>query len=243
MNTHVDISIVLPVYNQADHIATIAADYLATLENLKQSVELILVVNGNNDGSLECCRDLESKYEQVKVLDLKRPGWGRAVRAGLEAASGNVLCYTNSARTSTYCLALHIMLAVAHPDLVIKANRRLRYPLMRRLGSVLYNAQCRNLFDLAVWDVNGTPKAFSRATYDQLDLKEDGDLIDVELLIRCKFLGRQILEVPVVTEVRHGGESTTNIGSALKMYSGAFRMWRHWKDGACRGEDAACHDL
>jgi len=234
MSGPVDISVVLPVYNQADHIAAITHSYLTTLANLRQTVELILVVNGNLDGSLDQCRALESKHEQVKILNIERSGWGRAVKAGLEAASGNVLCYTNSARTSAHYLALHILLAVAHPELVIKANRRLRHPFMRRIGSVMYNAQCRNLFGLGVWDVNGTPKAFSRATFDKLQLKEDGDLIDVELLARCKLLGCQVLEVPIVSEMRHGGESTTNMGSALKMYWGAFRLWRNWKIGKIR---------
>ena len=118
------------------------------------------------------------------------------------------------------------MLALANPGLVIKANRRLRHPFVRRMGSVFYNVQCRNLFDLPVWDVNGTPKVFSRDVLDHLDLKENGDLIDLEFIVRCKELGIQILEVPIVSTVRHGGESTTNWVSAIKMYWGAFRMWR-----------------
>lgn len=218
------VSVVLPVYNQADHIEQIVGNYIAALDALKYPVEILLVVNGDRDGSLECCGKLERELDSVRVLHNEAPGWGLAVRTGLAAAKGDILCYTNSARTEPHVLALHIILAAANPGMVIKANRRLRYPFMRRLGSVLYNVQCRTLFDLPVWDLNGTPKVFDRDLFPALDLREDGDLIDLEFILRCKQLNRQILEVPIVSAMRHGGESTTKIGSGLKMYWGAFRM-------------------
>jgi glycosyltransferase involved in cell wall biosynthesis len=220
------VSVILPVYNQADHVEHIVDSYLAALDNLKQSIEIILVVNASSDGSLERCQALANSCPSLKVLNNNQPGWGRAVRTGLAEAKGGLLCYTNSARTSSYALALHIMLALANPGLVIKANRRLRHPFLRRIGSVLYNVQCRTLFDLPVWDVNGTPKVFSREALDILDLKENGDLIDLEFIVRCKQVGLQILEVPIVSTVRHGGESTTNWVSAFDMYWGAYRLWR-----------------
>ncbi len=231
------VSIVLPVYNQGDHIEHIAQSYFRALDNLKHSAEILLVVNASRDGSLERCRKLESEYDSVRVFHNELPGWGRAVRTGLAEARGEVICYTNSARTDAYTLALHVMVAVTNPTLVIKANRRLRHPFMRRLGSVLYNVECRTLFDLPVWDVNGTPKIFSRDVCKQLDLQEDGDLIDLEFILRCKQLGLQILEVPIVSSVRHGGESTTNYYSAVKMYWGAFRMlqWTKQRNSAGRG--------
>lgn len=219
-----DMSIVLPVYNQADHIRDLVKGYLRALDSLRHSAEIILVVNASRDGSLECCRSLEDDDNRVRVIHTSQPGWGRAVRNGLSEARGSVLAYTNSARTSPYILALHLMLAIANPGLVIKANRRLRHPLLRRIGSVLYNVECRTLFDLPVWDINGTPKVCSKETFERLNLKENGDLVDLEFILRCNELNLQILEVPIVSTVRHGGESTTNILSAIKMYCGVVRM-------------------
>lgn len=222
--TEPQVSVILPVYNQADHIAGIVKGYAEVLDNLKHPTELILVVNASADGSLERCRDLDLSYPEVRVLHDEKPGWGRAVRTGIQAARGDILCYTNSARTSPYTLALHVMLAFANPGMVIKANRKLRYPIQRKLGSVLYNFECRMLFDLPVWDVNGTPKVFHRDMRDKLDLQENGDLIDLEFVVKCERLGLQILEVPIVSMTRHGGESTTNYSSAFKMYWGALMM-------------------
>jgi glycosyltransferase involved in cell wall biosynthesis len=223
------ISIVLPVYRQFDHIEEIVKTYLATLDNFKHSFEIILVVNGTRNGSLLVCQELAGFHPSIRSIYSEKAGWGRAVRMGIGMVQGQVICYTNSARTTPYTLISLIMLAIANPEYVLKANRRLRYPIIRRIGSVLYNVQCRYLFDLAVWDINGTPKVFSRDLFESLALKEDGDLIDLEFVIKCKLQGLRILEVPIVSSERHGGRSTTNFFSAFKMYQGAFRMWHDMK--------------
>ena len=227
----VDISVILPIYNQADHVERIVSSLVAALSHFKHTIELLLVVNGNKDNSLECCRQIARTHSQVHIIHLEIPGWGRAVRAGLAEARGNILCYTNAARTSPEVLALHIMLALANPGFAIKARRLLRYPLFRRLASVVYNIECRSLYNLSVWDVNGTPKVFSRDAYDLFNLRENGDLIDVEFILNCQANGIQILEVPIVSSERHGGESTTHFLSALKMYWGAIKMFRRFKNG------------
>jgi len=226
MSGRPEISIVLPIYNQADHVERVVNGYLAAFQSLRHDAEFVLVVNGNRDGSLDRCRHLAAGNPSIQCVHNEVPGWGLAVRTGLAAATGDMLCYTNSARTTAHILAMHVMVALANPGWVIKANRRLRHPFVRRVGSVLYNVQCRYLFDLPVWDVNGTPKVFDRRAYERLDLREDGDLIDVELLVKCKILNLPILEVPIVSVERHGNESTTNYSSAFTMYRGAFRLWR-----------------
>ena len=231
MSSKPEISVVLPVYNQADHIEKIVRGYLAVFESLRHPTEFILVVNGNRDGSLEHCRRLEKDAPGVIAIHNEKPGWGLAVRTGLNAAKGQILCYTNSARTSPHILAMHIMLATANPGWVIKANRKLRHPFVRKFGSVLYNLQCRYLFDLPAWDVNGTPKVFSREQFAKLGLEEDGDLVDVEFIVKCRDNGFRILEAPIVSPIRHGNASTTNYGSAVKMYWGAFRLWRRLNHG------------
>ena len=220
------LSIILPVYFQEDHIGGILDRYLSAVESLNHRFEIITVVNGTTDRSLEICTEFMRKDDRIVALDEKDGGWGLAVRAGLEAARGEVLCYTNSARTDPHNLVALLALGIARPQSVFKASRRLRYPLARRLGSVLFNFQCRSLFDLAVWDINGTPKVLSREAMEDLDLQESGDLIDLELVVKCRTRGWQIIDVPIVSSERHGGGSTTGLRSAFRMYLGAYRRWK-----------------
>jgi glycosyltransferase involved in cell wall biosynthesis len=222
------VSIVLPVHRQADHIANAVEEYEARLATLGLPHETILVVNGPPDGSLETCRAMEAKFSTVRVVAEPEAGWGRAVRRGLREAGGDLLCYTNSARTSAADLVLLILYAVANPGVVIKANRKIRESWRRRLGSLVYNLECRALFDLSYWDINGTPKVFPRAHDRLVSLTRDDDLIDLEFNVICRRAAYPLLEVPVFSYRRHGGSTTTRYTSAVRMYVGAYRLWRAW---------------
>src|SRR5262245_30421307 len=110
------VSIVLPVYNQADHIGAIVAEYEAALAKLPRPHELLLVVNGCRDRSLEVCQGLAGTHAGIRAIHSERGGWGLAVRHGLRAARGDLLCYTNSARTSPQDLALCLLYGVVYPN-------------------------------------------------------------------------------------------------------------------------------
>jgi len=220
------ISIVLPVHNQADHILGVLQEYESALADLPVPHEYVLVVNGSTDGSLEICRGYAEGHEAAKVIHSRRAGWGHAVLLGLEAAGGGLLCYTNVARTAGKELALVLLSATLHPDVVVKANRKIRDSWQRRVGSLLYNLECRALFDLSYWDVNGTPKAFPRTFDKLLALTREDNLIDAEFALVCRREGYPLLDVPIFSSRRHGGRSTTGYLSALEMYWGVFRFWR-----------------
>ncbi len=225
MSDHL-VSIVLPVYKQAGFIGHTVQEYENALTELRHSYEMILVVNGCRDHSLEVCQTLAARCANIKTVHTEERGWARAVKYGLQQARGDLLCYANTARTSARDLLLLLLYAEAYPDVVIKANRRIRDSWVRRVGSVLFNLECRALFDLATWDINGTPKVFPR-TYDKLlTLTRNDDLIDAEFVMTCRRAGYPMLEVPILFSKRHGGTSTTTYRSALRMYWGAYDLWR-----------------
>lgn len=223
------ISIILPVYNQADHIGAIVQEYEAALEKIQHPHELILVVNNCRDRSLEVCQALAKQYSTIRIVHSAEGGWGLAVKLGITAAKGDLICYTNSARTSHKDLTLLLLYAVVYPQVIIKANRKIRDNWFRRLGSLLYNLECRTLFDLSYWDINGTPKIFPRQCDRLFHLTRDDDLIDAEFNIICRQEGYPVLEVPIFSTSRHSGRSTTNLKFALRLYWGALQIWQQKK--------------
>jgi glycosyltransferase involved in cell wall biosynthesis len=224
-----DFSIILPVYDQADHIASVVNEYEDTLGRIDRTHELLLIVNGPPGDTLAVCDSLAQRHASVRTLHSERKGWGHAVRIGLIESTGSLICYTNAARTTAQDLTLMILYALANPGVVIKANRRLRESWRRRLGSLLYNLECRALFDLSCWDVNGTPKIFPREFGHLLSLSRDDDIIDAEFAAICRRAHYPMLEVPIFSSKRHGGRSTTRLASAVKMYWGALGLWRRMR--------------
>lgn len=223
------VSVILPVHNQADHIKDIVQGYIEVMSKLADKYEFILVANACRDNTVAVCQALGKENACIKTVATEKGGWGNAVKMGLAAATGDLICYTNTARTTPDVLQKIMEYGIAHPNVVVKANRKIRDSLRRRLGSLLYNLECRMLFDSPVWDVNGTPKIFPRRFTPLVNLSREDDLIDAEFIALCRIHDYPILEVPMLSFKRHSGKSTTNYSSAIKMYVGAYLLWRQFK--------------
>ncbi len=218
-------SLVLPIHNQAEHIRLVVEGFLADFEKLEHRCELILVPNGCRDASVEICEELVARHpDDVRMVALERGGWGNAINAGFDIARGEILGYTNSARTTPATATLMLAYAIAYPDAVLKATRRVRESMRRKLGSMVYNLECRRLFDLATWDIDGTPKLFPRSFHHLLQIDSDAELYDLELMRASRYAGYPVLEIPVFDTARFGGTSTTNYRSAARMLWGAYRL-------------------
>ena len=64
-----------------------------------------------------------------------------------------------------------------------------------------------------------------------MQLSRDDDLIDIEFNVICRREGYRMLEVPIFSNRRHGGRSTTGYFSAAKLYWGAVGFWRSLRNG------------
>jgi hypothetical protein len=139
-------------------------------------------------------------------------------------ARGDVLAYTNSARTNPEHVPQLLNLYRQHEPCLAKVRRVHRNAPLREIGSWLYNLEGRLLFGVRVDDVNGTPKIFPRELFEQAQLASEGDLIDMELMAQARRLGVQVVDMPVAGFKRHGGRSSTNWASAWNMYTGAWKL-------------------
>jgi hypothetical protein len=225
MNPARKVSVVLPCRNQADHIGQVLQGYTQPLEALGLPFELVVVPNANTDNTTQVVAELAQREPRIRLVENPWGGWGRSVRAGLAAATGDVLVYTNTARTDPAAVPLFIRRYVADQACLVKASRRARHAPLREVGSLLYNLEGRALFGLSCTDVNGTPKVFARDLYEQIGLAEDGDLLDLELMAGAARLGVPVIEIPTTGFRRHGGKSSTTLASAWHMYAGAFTLW------------------
>ena len=106
------------------------------------------------------------------------------------------LCYTNSARTDP-ALVPRCWISTSAARLASRRFAASTGGAAARVG--LLALQPRGL--PALWrrggDVNGTPKIFSREVYESLGLFSEGDVLDLELLVKAVQLGLRIVELPV----------------------------------------------
>jgi glycosyltransferase involved in cell wall biosynthesis len=89
----VDVSVVLPVHNEEDHVLVEIDRIAAALDASPYSYEIIVVDDGSTDGSAEQLRDVEG----IRLIRMaENRGAGSARRIGTRAARGRVIAWTDA---------------------------------------------------------------------------------------------------------------------------------------------------
>lgn len=212
-----EFSIVLPVMNQEDHIGQVIEDYYRRLTKNKFSFELIPVINGTIDNSFKICQKLAKKYNNVRVFELKKGGYGRGVIYGLKKARGKYLCYANSARVYSDELVASFKRFLHNDEVILHAVRIKRDIKLRKITSWIFKTTCQILTGVRSSDINGTPKIFNRNIYKKLKLNFLDSMVDLELLDKAKRIKIKIVEFPIYKNKRHGGKSTSNYLTTFRL--------------------------
>ena len=94
-----DVTVVLPVHNEAGHLRAEVDRVEAALEASAHSFEILVVDDGSTDGSLDELADLVAS-DAVRVIRFaENRGSGSARKAGTRAAHGRVVVWTDADMT------------------------------------------------------------------------------------------------------------------------------------------------
>jgi len=95
----VQVSVVLPVYNEEDNLVPLHAELTEALVALGRSYEIIYVDDGSRDASFEVLRRIREGDARVRLVRFRRNfGQTAAVAAGLERTTGKVVVTLDSDR-------------------------------------------------------------------------------------------------------------------------------------------------
>ncbi len=156
-----DVSIVLPVYNESGHLADEIKRIRAAMDASSYSYEIIVVDDGSTDGSAEELRSLDG-FRLVQFAQNR--GSGAARRAGTALARGDIVVWTDADMSYPNDRIPELLDQMSGWDMVVGARRTeqgtkkaLRVPakwLIRQLASFLTSTQ--------IPDLNSGFRAFRR---------------------------------------------------------------------------------
>ena len=95
MSSQVDVSIVLPVYNESGHIEAEIERIRTSMDASRFSYEIVLVDDGSNDGTPAKLRTLEGGPVRLITLPQNK-GAGNARRVGTRAAHGEIVVWSDA---------------------------------------------------------------------------------------------------------------------------------------------------
>lgn len=205
MSTVPEISIVIPVHNEAAIVEGSIRELRARIEKIGRPYEILIAENGSTDETADICEELEKDLPNVRLLRHPEPNYGAALRAGILAARGR---YVHCDEIDICDVDFHrraLELLVGDDggfDLVVGSKAmqgaRDRRPLGRRAATRVINGMLRVSLGFRGTDTHGL-KAFRKQAL--LPVVEacvvDKDMFASELVIRAERAGLRIVEIPL----------------------------------------------
>ncbi len=115
-----DVSVVLPVYNEAGHIRAEIDRIVAALEESHHSFELLVIDDGSDDGTSELL-DEDGPYRLIRLASNR--GSGHCRKLGTRAARGEVVVWTDADMTYPNDTIPQLVDALGDFDQVVGARR------------------------------------------------------------------------------------------------------------------------
>ncbi|PYN15761.1 MAG: glycosyltransferase [Candidatus Rokuibacteriota bacterium] len=206
-----DLSVVIPVYNEEENLPLLWPELRRVLEPLGLQFEVLFVDDGSRDRSAEIVRGFRDADPRVRLIRLKaNSGETAATDAGFKSARGRWLV-TMDADLQNDPHDLPMLLAhLDQWDGVTGWRVKRDDPFIRRASSRIANAIRNWVSDENVQDSGCTYRAFRRECLRSLVLYR-GFHRFVPTLLRMH--GYRVLEVPVNHRPRRFGQSKYGIGN------------------------------
>ena len=94
------VSIILPCYNEQDHVVLEVERISATMDASGFSYELLVIDDASTDATLERVRGIADKYPALQLIPFRRNGGaGTARRIGTQQAAGEIVVWTDADMT------------------------------------------------------------------------------------------------------------------------------------------------
>ena len=216
---HQRLSLVLPAYREADRITPtlerIRHELGPLVGDRREELEVVVVDDGSDDGTAEAAEAAGAD----RVVRLERnSGKGAAVRAGVRAATGSTIAFTDADLAYGPAQVAELLVLVeAGYDMVVGSRRHtdtrtlVRAGRLREAGGRLVNLATHALLLGQYRDTQCGLKAFrADVACDLFNASTlDGFAFDVELFHLAERWRLSLAEVPV--EVEHSERSTVRV--------------------------------
>jgi len=235
MSRGVEVSVVLPAYNEEDTIERTVEVTLETLASFLPpgSFEVIVAEDGCSDRTPEIASRMAAEDDRVRHLHSDdRLGRGGALEFAFERAAGETLVYfdTDLATDMTHLEELVESVRSGEYDAAtgsrwLPENRADR-PAKRAVSSRGYNTLVRLFLRSDLQDHQCGFKAFSRTAFETLSpvVEDEHWFWDTEMLVRAQRSGLRVKEFPVEWEPK-GDTKVDLVRDVFGMGSQIVRTW------------------
>jgi glycosyltransferase involved in cell wall biosynthesis len=220
-----DLSVVIPVYNEAEALPALYGALERTLDALHCSSEIIFADDGSRDGSAAVLDALAERDSRIQVLHLRRNyGQTAALMAAIAASAGDVIVAMDADGQNDPADIPRLLEKLSQGYDVVSGWRRDRQDaaLTRRLPSVIANGLISALLHLPLHDYGCTLKAYRREVVE--DVRLYGEMHRF-IPVFAAWEGARVTELPVAHHPRRCGRSKYGLGRIGRVLLDLFILY------------------
>jgi len=226
MSSPIEVSIILPTYNEKENIVDLIQTILDVLDPLPFKPQVIVVDDNSPDGTADLIRKNFSSRQEVRLIVRKdERGLATAIASGIEHSQTNIIAIMDTDFNHHPKDLPRLLKLLPEADIVIGSRYTsgggMKTSRLRYLGSWVFNIFIRLVLGSPIKDNLSGFLVLKREVVSQLKnhyiFYGYGDYC-IRLIHYARKAGFVFREVPVVYEFRLGGESKTNFFKYLVDY-------------------------
>ena len=214
-----DVSIVIPLYNEEESLAELLAWIEQVMDQNKLSYEVVMVDDGSKDKSWQVVNDLKKKYPEIKGIKFQRNyGKSAALHTGFQETLGDVVVTMDADLPDSpeEIPESYRMVKKEGFDLVSGWKKKRHDPFSKRFPSKIYNRLVRMMTGIKLHDFNCGLKAYSREVVKSIEVYGD---MHRYMPVLAKAAGfKSIGEKVVQQQARKFGSSKYGFGRFRGMF-------------------------
>lgn len=238
MKTALQLSIVIPAYNEGDRLGGTLEATIAYLKAQAYASEIIVVSDGSRDNTRAVAEGFQAAFPGLKAIEyFPNRGKGYAVRTGMLAAQGERVLFMDA----DYSVPIrHVeeamrLLAAGH-DVAIGsrgaqgARLARRQARLREWASRIYRAVQNRWLKVDFKDTQCGFKMYTREAAQSLFPQQQlsSVIFDGELLFLAQRAGLKVAEFPVEWNHHPDSRLTYNLWKSLRIFGELFKVrWLH----------------
>jgi len=223
------VSVVVTALDEGEHINAALA---RICEAVTLPFEVLVVCDSPDDTTVPWVEKYSREDGRVRlVLNPSGRGPAKAIRAGFDAASADVVVVTmadgcdDPQQIDQLTRLVERGVVVAAASRYSKGGQQVGGPLLKGAMSRVAGASLHLLARVGTWDPTNSFKAYDRRFVEEVGIHSDkGFEVGLELVAKARRLRRPVAELPTIWLDRTFGESHFNVAKWLPAYLRWYRF-------------------
>jgi glycosyltransferase involved in cell wall biosynthesis len=212
-NEQIEISVVVPVYNEEGNLPVLIPALVEVLKNLGRSYEMIFVDDGSSDESRRILKEMASEHASLRILRLKENrGLSTALVAGMREARGEIIVTLDSDLQNDPADIPRLLEYLDRYDMATGWRQKREDKWLKKISSKIGNLVRNWVSGENIQDSACTLRAFKKECIQEIPVF-NGMHRFLSTLVKMRGFG--IIEVPVAHHPRRFGKSKYNIRNRM----------------------------